>query len=367
MGPYKRLDRCVASQECNTSIKHCISKMQQIYQALADEESRDIYQGFYHSLLTNNKKYITETVSLAVGRRIGTDLLKLLAEKKAMGKKIVIFCCGALGRRALFHLREVGVSIDAFCDNNSAYWETLVENVPVVSPERLAHWKGDVFFLIATNVPAYLLPIQEQVTALGFLKLDDWISTSVFGEMYFPDFLPLGAGEVFADCGAYNGDESFALAQKTGNAYRHIYLIEPDKHNMGLCKAKLAALERIHFIEACVMDKTGNIGFSFDGHQGSQVSLQSEHLVPCISMDDAMKELPPTYIKMDLEGAEFSALMGASNIIACYKPKLAVSIYHRPEDIFTLPALLLNLHPGYRFYLRHQSFGYIDTVLYALP
>jgi hypothetical protein len=69
---------------------------------------------------------------------------------------------------------------------------------------------------------------------------------------------------------------------------------------------------------------------------------------------------------MDIEGAELNALKGAEQIIKRYKPKLAICIYHKPEDIWTIPNLLLEFVPDYQFYIRHYSLTCFETVLYAL-
>lgn len=73
-----------------------------------------------------------------------------------------------------------------------------------------------------------------------------------------------------------------------------------------------------------------------------------------------------TFIKMDVKGSEVEALRGAEQIIRRQHPKIAVSIYHKPEDILELPALILSLRSDYHFYLRHCSFYDSETVLYAV-
>ena len=69
---------------------------------------------------------------------------------------------------------------------------------------------------------------------------------------------------------------------------------------------------------------------------------------------------------MDVEGAEYNSLIGARETIVKYKPKLAISVYHRRDDIWRIPMLLLQYNPDYRFYLRIYSFTGNDTVLYAV-
>ena len=70
-------------------------------------------------------------------------------------------------------------------------------------------------------------------------------------------------------------------------------------------------------------------------------------------------------IKMDIEGSELGALQGAENSLRRWRPKLAISLYHRPEDFFSIPLWLDSLKCGYRFFLDHYSIHNEETVLYA--
>ena len=71
------------------------------------------------------------------------------------------------------------------------------------------------------------------------------------------------------------------------------------------------------------------------------------------------------FIKMDVEGFELSALKGAAETIGKYKPKLAISLYHKPEDFLEIPMYLKSKYPFYRFYLDHYTIHNEETVLYA--
>lgn len=57
---------------------------------------------------------------------------------------------------------------------------------------------------------------------------------------------------------------------------------------------------------------------------------------------------------------------GAEKTICSQRPKLAISLYHRLEDVIEIPKYLLSLIPDYRFYLRHYTFWDSETVLYAI-
>jgi len=52
------------------------------------------------------------------------------------------------------------------------------------------------------------------------------------------------------------------------------------------------------------------------------------------------------FIKMDVEGHELKILAGARKTIKTFKPSLALSAYHRGDDLIKLPKFLLELNPN---------------------
>ena len=69
---------------------------------------------------------------------------------------------------------------------------------------------------------------------------------------------------------------------------------------------------------------------------------------------------------MDVEDHELKVLAGARETIKNFKPSLALSAYHRGDDLIKLPKFLLELNPNYRFYLRHCTTRWGETVLYVV-
>ncbi len=70
---------------------------------------------------------------------------------------------------------------------------------------------------------------------------------------------------------------------------------------------------------------------------------------------------------MDIEGAEFEALKGASGIIRKHQPKLAISVYHKASDYWEIPELIFSIRNDYKLYLRHYTEGIAETVMFFIP
>jgi hypothetical protein len=88
----------------------------------------------------------------------------------------------------------------------------------------------------------------------------------------------------------------------------------------------------------------------------------------CCSLDSAIGEdVNPTFIKMDIEGAEVDAIPGAQKTITRCRPVIAACAYHRPEHLWILPKLLKAAGPAYQIYLRRYAEECWETVYYAIP
>jgi len=196
------------------------------------------------------------------------------------------------------------------------------------------------------------------------------------GEMYFPDeLLSLSPSEVLVDCGAFDGDSIRSFLRKTNGSFRHIYAFEPDSGNRRALDSFIeqlptGAASNVTVLPYVLGRQNGMIGFSAEGFVGSRVANSpASEIVECRSLDTVLADAPepPTFIKMDIEGAEPDAIIGAQETISRYRPALAICAYHRCEHLWELPKLLNKANPDYRIYLRRYAEECWETVYYAIP
>ena len=70
---------------------------------------------------------------------------------------------------------------------------------------------------------------------------------------------------------------------------------------------------------------------------------------------------------MDIEGSEQEALLGAKETILSSHPTLAISVYHKPEDLRKITTIVLGIRSDYKLYLRHYTEGTDETVMFFVP
>lgn len=106
---------------------------------------------------------------------------------------------------------------------------------------------------------------------------------------------------------------------------------------------------------------------TFAAKAGRNSALAAQGVpTPMRALDRVLDGRPCTLLKMDVEGAEREALLGARHTIETCRPRLNIACYHRNEDLFALPVLVRSLCPDYRLYLRHHPYVPAwDVNLYA--
>jgi FkbM family methyltransferase len=195
----------------------------------------------------------------------------------------------------------------------------------------------------------------------------DYIEKNVVNWDNIPDFLNLSKEEVVVDCGAYDGDSLFNYIEKIG-AYSKYYAVEPDSNNFLSLQIKTINLSNTKTLNIGVWNKKDKLNFNFNDDQSKITNNISELDLNLINVDtvDNICNNYASFIKMDIEGAEFEALCGSINTISLNKPKLAISIYHKQIDLYRLFNFIKSLRDDYQFYFRiHNKLG-VDAILYAV-
>ena len=178
--------------------------------------------------------------------------------------------------------------------------------------------------------------------------------------------------EVFVDAGAFDGETAISFMDWCDNK-GVVFAFEPEEKNAALCQKKLEERFKTVQMTMCggvcrvgLWDKKETLHFSSGKNGSSKISPDGDMSINVDCLDNLLKDEDVTFIKMDLEGAECKALFGAKETIQKCKPKLAISLYHKPDDVWKIPKLILSFNPEYKFYLRHYSIAASETVLYAL-
>ena len=165
---------------------------------------------------------------------------------------------------------------------------------------------------------------------------------SIDSVQYFPDDIPMDYDRVI-DCGGYTGDTAELFIEKGAT---DVCVFEPDKVvfkklSENLCVYRQPSLFMFPLAVSDIIDNS------------------------IVTIDSVVRNLAPTFIKMDIEGDELRALKGAKNTIKRYAPDLAICVYHRINHIWDIPLLLDSWNLGYKFHLKCHNSYTMETVLYA--
>jgi FkbM family methyltransferase len=344
---------------------------------------------------------------------------------------IVLFGAGPLGKMTAVRLARVGAKPAAFADNNAKLWGTSVEGVPVYSkaeaiqrfgrsaafvvtiyngsavrqqlrregcervvPFTALWWKYPEAFIpdIGMDLPQNLLQHAARIRECYDLVADDasrkeildqlrwryWLEDSEMsrplpaGDTYFANDLiaPPPTGEAYVDCGAFDGASIRDFLSHAQGPVSHIYATEPDPGSRDLLAKTLQTLPDLRGKTTvwpyALGKERGWVNFSAVGDVTSKIGEGSE-AVECRTFDDLPWTLPPTYIKMDIEGAEPDAIAGGEKLLNEVRPVIVACLYHRSEHLWEIPLLIHSIAPHYRLYLRRYAEENWETVCYAVP
>jgi FkbM family methyltransferase len=210
--------------------------------------------------------------------------------------------------------------------------------------------------------------LQVLDAALGFRQTLDpiYLRAVVEDGLYAPKGLfQFSDNEIYVDAGSYDGDSVRAFVEHVNDRFERVYAFEPDPQTFLRLCANFANEPRVDAIPSGIYSHKGTLRFRNDSTRGAIFSQDGDTEIAVTTIDDIVGESRVSYIKMNIEGAELNALRGAAHTIARWRPKLAISAYHRAGDLWQVADAVRELNPNYDLYLRQHDGGVIETVLYA--
>ena len=262
------------------------------------------------------------------------------------------------------------------CSFNSHY-VSIVNFKPTLQLIERSFFKHELlasyYFFSHLEVFKYRCPDDSVVFVIGPSSLDTTLNNfhHYFPRRDFVSFLPK-KGDIVFDCGACIGDMSIVYSAFVG-VDGGVHCFDPSPLHGEYIKAQIELnpdlTDTLVFKEAMVSDVTiSNDAVASISALEVRPGVHGLENCSSITLDDYFLESSlerVDLIKMDIEGSEFSALDGASKIIREFRPKLAVSVYHKSDDMITLRRKIQELNPDYKFVFEHHTPTQWESVLYA--
>ncbi len=349
-----------------------IQRLKEIYTMFQDELSKELYIERLNWLITGDNRHIENIVKkshpgVPVWKR--TDEAGFISTLPS-DKKIVFYGAGSFGERLLPYIKELG-NVE-FCDGDPRKQKEGYHGYTVISPEELLQNAEDSCIVICTT--KYMDEVRNSLLSKGVLPeqiidIRPFFCCGTGDEYFYEDFLEYEDQEIFIDAGSYDLSTT-AEFFKVWKGLKKAYAFEPDQDNFKKCEKR--ALEDEKNLPETVLLPYGTWSSSMELRfqataDGCSRIGEGETVIKTIAIDQAVSPRDKiTFIKMDVEGAELESLKGAETIVKRDRPKLAICIYHKPEDMITLPAFIKSLVPEYRFYLRSYSNADNEMILYAI-
>lgn len=346
-----------------------LENIERIHSRLMDDESRLIFEARLNYSITRSERYMRSIIELAENKIKGDKRWKNLHDSLIHEDGLYIYVCGMYGKELLRMAEDVRWK--GFIDRKSSAGK--MGGLRIISPEEFMNvWRGEKVVISSADNKRDMEAELERMGIPSDAIIDGTMLPTVIEEYQYFDLaeLPHTDFEVFADVGAYDGMTSVRFHEWCHGNGRCV-CFEPDRTNVEPLKQNLES-HKINYslLEKGVWDSETELKFADNMKSVSHIvednSEESFNIIPVTTIDNVFVDDDVTFIKMDIEGAELKALMGAEKTIKRCRPKLAICVYHKPEDMWEIPSLILDLCPDYRLYLRHYSLHNGETVLYAV-
>lgn len=363
---------------------HLVKQVQQLYELLQDDLSKDIFE---IRLICDIEPSMKNAMCLLClkphqseadlrRKRDWKDQFQMFYGER---KKIILYGTGETGRAVAQALMLDQIDFFGFCGRRASAFPDGLMGKPVIAPRDLFEYPEQYAVLVAADLRSSVMEIQGLLEEHKFPRdhILDIFDVPDDSHTYFEFPSLYHKGTAFIDGGCFDCKDDYIFSEWCNGQYSNIIAFEPDPTNYDNCLRKLESkpIPNLRLIQAAMSDCSGTVEFASNGSVRSRILGQSTDesteiveekiKIQTVTIDDVMENQTVGFIKMDIEGAEMDALRGAKQAIYRDKPLLAISVYHRQGDMLAIMEELHRLVPEYRFWLRHYGRFMGDTVLYA--
>ncbi len=370
-----------------------------------------------------SEEYLSQIATLIDHSDSNYDQFMKRIQELKKEEAIIIYGAGGGGKWLLELLSEYSVKVTAFFDSDSEKWNTSIEGLPIYNPGDNPITQPNALIIIALRSTKAQKEVLKSLKSSGFQNIilyskiwnnffnnpdadikkmfdldklvqvaklwKDQKSTDLFldaikfhtifdhemngdlggGIQYFPDGIPLKEDiNCFIDCGAYTGDTIMQLHNKCGKV-KEVIAFEPDTDNFLKLSQYLTGYsknicDQLLLYPCGVWSETTQMRFSDGNGDGSAVTPDGKSIKQFVALDEVIFNITPTFLKMDVEGAEVEALHGAKELISISKPDLAICLYHKISHLWEIALLIHRWNLGYDFYIRQHDYT-MEIVMYA--
>jgi FkbM family methyltransferase len=180
---------------------------------------------------------------------------------------------------------------------------------------------------------------------------------------------PLSDHETLLDVGGFSGDSVREFHAITQGRYDGIISLEPSGENFEALCATIAdlGLPRVEPVKMGAWSERTTLRFATrEMNIDNKVAEEGDRAIEVDTIDAILDRMGRrvSFIKMDINGAEYHALSGAGETIRRQRPRIATKIHTR-EDFFRLPIAMKAIAPDIKLYLRQRNFMSLSLVLYG--
>lgn len=352
------------------------SKMNLFYRVMFDNTNDAYYALMLEKMMYYNSPFFSKE------DKEFFDYIQFLLNNKNYNKKIYIVGLPFYEEGYVWNLftyiihKHGGLNVqniyDDICNKKNIKFDCF--DIPVCPLENIFDLEldNDSIIIISNNYYSYVKDslIEKNKGIENNIFVFNGISRYYRYIQYFCEpFIKLDKEEIFIDGGASDLDTTIKFIDYVDGYYNKVYAFEPllDDYNRALENLKYYGFKNVEILNYGLWDSNITIGFNYENNGSSAIALDGKNTINTCSIDNVLEGKKATIIKMDIEGAEYNAIIGAKKTIKKYNPILMVCVYHKPNDVFELSDLVLSLNPDYELFLRHYAFSICETVMYFVP